>query len=100
MTDYLTFAEVLAIHDDHIERYGGSTGVREPSVLEAAFFRPQTGLLRRPDRRGGGHTLPDPGRHGRCSPIRVQRFQSPRLLWARHLSVSASATMCCCDDGF
>jgi hypothetical protein len=23
-------------------------------------------------------------------------FQSPRLLWARHLSVSASATMCCC----
>ena len=43
MTDYLTFAEVLAIHDDQIERYGGSTGVRDPGLLEAALFRPQTG---------------------------------------------------------
>jgi death-on-curing protein len=43
MTDYLTFAEVLAIHDDQIERYGGSAGVRDPGLLEAALFRPQTG---------------------------------------------------------
>ena len=43
MTDYLTFAEVLAIHDDQIERYGGSPGVRDPGLLEAALFRPQTG---------------------------------------------------------
>jgi death on curing protein len=43
MTDYLTLAEVLAIHDDQIERYGGSTGVRDPGLLEAALFRPQTG---------------------------------------------------------
>lgn len=43
MTDYLTFAEVLAIHDDQIERYGGSTRVRDPGLLEAALFRPQTG---------------------------------------------------------
>src|SRR6516162_9483441 len=43
MTDYLTFAEVLAIHDDQIERYGGSPGVRDPGLLEAAVFRPQTG---------------------------------------------------------
>ena len=43
MTDYLPFAEVLAIHDDQIERYGGSPGVRDPGLLEAALFRPQTG---------------------------------------------------------
>src|SRR6185437_15017125 len=43
MTDYLTVAEVLAIHSDQIERYGGSAGVRDPGLLEAAVFRPQTG---------------------------------------------------------
>ena len=43
MTDYLTVAEVLAIHADQIERYGGSHGVRDPGLLEAALFRPQTG---------------------------------------------------------
>lgn len=42
-TVYLTVAEVLAIHDDQIERYGGSPGVRDPGQLEAALFRPQTG---------------------------------------------------------
>jgi death-on-curing protein len=40
---YLTVAEVLAIHDDQIERYGGSPGVRDMGQLEAALFRPQTG---------------------------------------------------------
>ena len=43
MTDYLLLAEVLAIHTDQIERYGGSQGVRDPGLLEAALFRPQTG---------------------------------------------------------
>ena len=43
MTDYLTMAEVLAMHADQIERYGGSHGVRDPGLLEAALFRPQTG---------------------------------------------------------
>ena len=43
MTDYLTLAEALAIHDDQIERYGGSPGVRDLGLLEAALFRPQTG---------------------------------------------------------
>ena len=42
-TVYLTVAEVLAIHADQIERYGGSAGVRDPGQLEAALFRPQTG---------------------------------------------------------
>jgi death-on-curing protein len=43
MTDYLTVVEVLAIHEDQIDRYGGSPGVRDPGLLEAALFRPQTG---------------------------------------------------------
>src|ERR1700721_1001889 len=43
MTDYLTVAEVLAMHVDQIERYGGSKGIRDPGLLEAALFRPQTG---------------------------------------------------------
>jgi death-on-curing protein len=43
MSDYLTLAEVLAIHSDQIERYGGSQGVRDFGLLEAALYRPQTG---------------------------------------------------------
>ncbi len=43
MTDYLTLADVLAMHADQIERYGGSLGVRDPGQLEAALYRPQTG---------------------------------------------------------
>lgn len=43
MIDYLTVADVLAIHADQIERYGGSHGVRDLGLLEAALFRPQTG---------------------------------------------------------
>ena len=43
MTDYLTMADVLAIHADLIARYGGSPGIRELGLLEAALFRPQTG---------------------------------------------------------
>ena len=36
-------AEVLAMHADQIERYGGSHGVRDAGLLEAALYRPQTG---------------------------------------------------------
>lgn len=43
MNDYLTLVEVLAIHQDQINRYGGSHGVRDHGLLEAALFRPQTG---------------------------------------------------------
>ena len=31
------------MHADQINRYGGSPGIRDPGVLEAALFRPQTG---------------------------------------------------------
>ena len=41
--DYIRFEDVLAIHSDQIERYGGSQGLRDPGLLEAALFRPQTG---------------------------------------------------------
>lgn len=41
--DYLLVEDVLAIHSDLIERFGGTQGVRDPGLLEAALFRPQTG---------------------------------------------------------
>ena len=40
MTDYLTVAEVLAMHEDLIARYGGTPGMRDLGLLEAALFRP------------------------------------------------------------
>lgn len=43
MTDYLTVVDVMAMHTDQIERYGGCHGVRDAGLLEAALFRPQTG---------------------------------------------------------
>lgn len=43
MTDYLTMADIMAIHEDQVERYGGAHGVRDPGALESALFRPQTG---------------------------------------------------------
>ncbi|MDO8431538.1 MAG: type II toxin-antitoxin system death-on-curing family toxin [Candidatus Binatus sp.] len=43
MSDHLTLVEVLAIHADQIERYGGSHGIRDQGLLEAALYRPQTG---------------------------------------------------------
>jgi death-on-curing protein len=46
VTDYLTVAEVLAIHADQIQHYGGATGVRDLGALEAALYRPQTGYYR------------------------------------------------------
>ncbi len=41
--DYLTLEDILAIHEDQIERFGGGHGVRDMGQLEAALFRPQTG---------------------------------------------------------
>lgn len=43
MSEYLTKIEVLAIHQEQIERFGGSHGLRDEGALEAALFRPQTG---------------------------------------------------------
>lgn len=44
--DYLLAEDVLAIHSDLIERFGGTQGVRDPGLLEAALFRPQTGYYK------------------------------------------------------
>ena len=41
--DYRRVEDILAIHADQIERYGGGEGIRDPGLLEAALFRPQTG---------------------------------------------------------
>jgi death-on-curing protein len=42
-SDFLTIEDVLVIHADQIARFGGGEGVRDPGLLEAALFRPQTG---------------------------------------------------------
>jgi len=38
---FLTLDEVLALHADQIERYGGSGGVRDLGLLEAALATPK-----------------------------------------------------------
>jgi death on curing protein len=43
MTDYLTMADVLAIHQRLITGYGGHPGLRDAGALEAALYRPQSG---------------------------------------------------------
>ena len=40
---YLTASEVLVMHSLLIRQFGGSDGVRDVGLLEAALFRPQTG---------------------------------------------------------
>ncbi len=37
MPHFLTLEEVLAIHEDRIRKYGGSTGVRDIGLLESAM---------------------------------------------------------------
>jgi len=41
-TYYLTLEQILVIHQDQIERYGGRHGLRDLSLLESAVFRPQS----------------------------------------------------------
>lgn len=40
---YLTVAEVLEMHWQLIDEFGGSHGLRDRGLLEAAVFRPQSG---------------------------------------------------------
>ena len=39
--EFLTLAEVLEIHAEQIERYGGSNGLRDSAGLESAVATPQ-----------------------------------------------------------
>jgi death on curing protein len=40
---YLTVGEVLQIHHEQINNYGGVHGIRDIALLESAVFRPQIG---------------------------------------------------------
>lgn len=40
---FLSLDEVLAIHEQLIEVFGGPAGVRDMGMLESALYRPQTG---------------------------------------------------------
>lgn len=46
---FLTMDEVLEVHCDQVERYGGTLGVRDIGLLESAVAAPQSGF--------GGHYL-------------------------------------------
>ena len=39
---FLTLEEIIIIHDDQIEKYGGLHGIRDIHLLESAVARPQT----------------------------------------------------------
>ena len=38
---YITLDVIIAIHDDLIERYGGSFGIRDLGLIQSAISRPQ-----------------------------------------------------------
>ncbi len=42
MIIYISLDEVLAIHDDMIERYGGSFGIRDLGLIQSAIARPKS----------------------------------------------------------
>lgn len=41
-TVFLDLEQVLVLHEDQIERNGGTSGLRDITLLESAVFRPQT----------------------------------------------------------
>ena len=41
---FLTLSDMLEIHSDQIERYGGDLGVRDMSLLESAIAMPMAGF--------------------------------------------------------
>jgi death-on-curing protein len=40
---FLSVDEAVAIHEQLIERFGGTPGIRDKGLLESALYRPQTG---------------------------------------------------------
>ena len=46
MRIFLTFEELLVIHQHLIDEFGGSHGLRDQNALEAAAMRPQTGYYK------------------------------------------------------
>lgn len=45
-TQYLTFGDCIDLHQAQIKRYGGSSGIRDAGLIEAALQRPQSGYYR------------------------------------------------------
>ena len=43
MTHFITTDEVVMMHEILIQKFGGSSGLRDRNQLEAAMLRPQTG---------------------------------------------------------
>jgi death-on-curing protein len=41
---FLTLEDVLALHEELIQRYGGTPGLRDAGLLEAALAMPQAGF--------------------------------------------------------
>jgi death-on-curing protein len=39
---FLSVDEAIAIHERLIERFGGTSGIRDKGLLESALYRPQT----------------------------------------------------------
>lgn len=46
MTVYLTIDEIILIHEILIQKFGGSSGIRDKGALESAIFRPQSGYYK------------------------------------------------------
>src|SRR5262245_66022744 len=44
---FLTLDEVLSLHADQIERYGGRSGVRDMALLESALGLPEASMGRK-----------------------------------------------------
>lgn len=44
-TTFLTLDEVLAIHHEEVEKFGGSHGVRDFNLLDSALQRPQSSFM-------------------------------------------------------
>lgn len=42
---FLTLDEVLAIHHEEVEKFGGSHGVRDLNLLDSALQRPQSSFM-------------------------------------------------------
>ena len=39
--EFITLEQILVIHEDQVDRYGGSQGIRDLALLESAVYRPQ-----------------------------------------------------------
>ncbi len=44
---FLELGEVLLIHQDQLERYGGTAGIRDIRLLESAVSMPRAGIADR-----------------------------------------------------